>query len=153
MIACERLGPLRCRGKGPEMVRESETELLTIAEAARLLTVSTVTLRRWLRDGRLSAYHVGPKAVRIRRQDLARVMTPSRPGHTPLSDQDRSTQIHTTPDTIRPLTEEEKQRALKALDASRQLGERIRARRGGQPLAETWPLIREAREARDRQLQ
>ena len=35
-------------------------ELLTIAEAAKLLKVSPATLHRWLKDRRLRAYHVGP---------------------------------------------------------------------------------------------
>jgi excisionase family DNA binding protein len=59
------------------------TDLLTLPEAAKLLKVSTVTLGRWLKDGRLPAYRVGPRAVRIRRQDLDAMLTPARPQATP----------------------------------------------------------------------
>lgn len=54
-------------------------ELLTIPEAARLLKVSTVTLGRWLRAGRVPSYRVGPRAVRIRRADLDALLTPAHP--------------------------------------------------------------------------
>jgi excisionase family DNA binding protein len=38
----------------------SDLDLLTLKEAATLLKVSVVTLRRWIKQGRLPAYHVGP---------------------------------------------------------------------------------------------
>src|SRR5438045_2636192 len=60
------------------MVLDHQADWLTISEAARLLKVSRGTLARWLRTGRLPSYHVGPKAVRIRRGDLAAVVTPVR---------------------------------------------------------------------------
>lgn len=56
-----------------------ESDLLTIPEAAAALKVSPVTISRWLKQGRLPAYRMGPRAVRIRRDDLAEVLTPS--GH------------------------------------------------------------------------
>ncbi len=59
------------------MAADLDSELLTIAEAAKLLKISTVTLARWLKQGRLPAYHVGPRAVRIRRQDLAAMLRPT----------------------------------------------------------------------------
>ena len=46
--------------------------------AAKLLKVSRVTVHRWLKQGQLRAYHVGPRAVRINRQDLQRVIVPTR---------------------------------------------------------------------------
>lgn len=54
---------------------------------------------------------------------------------------------------IHPLTQEEKRRGEAALLASRALVEQIRARRDGQPLAESWPIIRDARDERSAQLQ
>lgn len=58
------------------MAIQHTDDLLTIAEAADLLRVSTVTIKRWLKQGRLPAYHVGPRAIRLRRADLAAVMRP-----------------------------------------------------------------------------
>ena len=52
----------------------------------------------------------------------------------------------TTP--IPRLTEEEKQRALEALDRTRQFRQRLLATRGGVPFPESWPLIRAARDER-----
>lgn len=54
-------------------------DLLTIPEAAAALKVSPVTIARWLKQGRLTAYRMGPRAVRIRREDLLEVLQPS--GH------------------------------------------------------------------------
>ena len=52
------------------MTTNADLDLLTIAEAAKLLKVSTITVHRWLKGGRLPAHHLGPKTVRIRRIDL-----------------------------------------------------------------------------------
>lgn len=56
----------------------SPDDLLTIPEAADLLKVSAVTISRWRRQGKLQAYKVGPRAVRIRRGDLLDVFAPYR---------------------------------------------------------------------------
>jgi excisionase family DNA binding protein len=56
----------------------SPDDLLTIPEAAELLKVSTVTISRWRRQGKLQAFKVGPRAVRIRRGDLLEIFAPYR---------------------------------------------------------------------------
>lgn len=56
----------------------SDDDLLTVPEAAAVLKVSPVTVSRWLRQGRLPAYRLGPRAVRIRRSELAAVFSPAR---------------------------------------------------------------------------
>jgi excisionase family DNA binding protein len=53
---------------------EQDQGLLTVKEAAALLKVSTATIKRYLKSGRLPGYQVGPRAIRIRREDLAQVM-------------------------------------------------------------------------------
>ncbi len=53
-----------------------DNDLLTIAEAAGILKVSTVTVSRWRRQGRLPTLKIGPRAVRIRRSDLDLVSQP-----------------------------------------------------------------------------
>jgi len=127
------------------MVRTDDTEFLTIAEVSNLLRVSRVTLHRWLKQGRLQAYHVGPRAVRIRREDLDTVVTSLRPTEMAVASDGNVEQTQTH---IRPLSEEERQRGLEALKESGQLIQEMRAKRGGQPLDESWPMIREAREKR-----
>ncbi len=51
--------------------------LVTMREAAELLKVSPVTIKRWLKQGRLRAYHVGPRAIRIKQEDLQALLTPT----------------------------------------------------------------------------
>ncbi|GEM_PF-3378766 len=58
------------------MAVEQDTELVTVQEAALLLKVSPVTIKRYLKQGRLRGYHLGPRALRIKREDLSRSLTP-----------------------------------------------------------------------------
>jgi excisionase family DNA binding protein len=49
---------------------------LSIAEAAEYLGVNTRTVRNMLYDGRLKAYKLGPRIVRIRLSDMDAALTP-----------------------------------------------------------------------------
>lgn len=65
---------------------EQDSELLNIKQAAHLLNVSEVSLRRWTRSGALACLRVGPKQERrFRREDLAAFLqknaTPSTKTH------------------------------------------------------------------------
>ena len=46
--------------------------LMTLEEAAAALRVSTDTVRRRIRAGRLRAYRFGPRMLRLRRADVER---------------------------------------------------------------------------------
>lgn len=48
----------------------SPHEYLTVAEAAELLRVSVSTIRRWIRDGTMSAHRVGRRRLLLRRGEL-----------------------------------------------------------------------------------
>lgn len=48
-------------------------DLVTIEDAARILTVAERTIRNWIDDRKLRSYKVGG-AVRISRRDLARMV-------------------------------------------------------------------------------
>jgi excisionase family DNA binding protein len=50
----------------------------TLEEAAAMIKVHAQTLRRWIRQGKLSAKRFG-KQVRIRREDLERAARPAGP--------------------------------------------------------------------------
>jgi excisionase family DNA binding protein len=122
---------------------DRDLDLLTLGEAAKLLKVSIVTLRRWIKQGRLPAYHVGPRKLRIKRSDLTKAFTPT-----------YQEEVSAVPEriTIRPLTDQEVSQGLEALKESEALIEQLRERRKGQPLAPSWPLIRQEREARSQRL-
>ena len=49
---------------------DSKEQLLTLGDAANRLGVSVVTLRTWVREGRLPAYRVGRRFVRLRWDEL-----------------------------------------------------------------------------------
>ena len=131
------------------MTTDHDTDLLTIAEAAKHLKVSTLTVHRWLKAGRLPAYHVGPKAVRIRRADLQALLTPvARREVTPM----KETQLTPIQTSIRPLTDEEAAATLAALAEAQAFTMAMRERRRGRRLAASWPLIREERARRGEQV-
>src|SRR5215467_11483645 len=113
----------------PMQAPDLGAELFTVAEAAKLLKVSITTLHRWLKQGRLHAYHVGPRAIRVHRADLAKLLVP------------------TADLRVLPLTEAEAAGALVALKEAQALTAAIEHQRG-QPLSASWPLIRHAREER-----
>jgi len=113
----------------PMQAPDPGAELFTVAEAAKLLKVSTTTLHRWLKQGRLHAYRVGPRAVRVHRADLAKLLVPTADLRVPL------------------LTEAEATAALVALKDAQALTAAIQHQRG-QPLSASWSLIRHAREER-----
>jgi excisionase family DNA binding protein len=50
-----------------------QDELLTVAEAAKLLKVTRHTIYRWISEGRLPAVRYSPRVLRVRRQDLNRI--------------------------------------------------------------------------------
>ncbi|MEK7215939.1 MAG: helix-turn-helix domain-containing protein [Chloroflexota bacterium] len=49
----------------------------TVAEAAKLLDVSIATVWRWVTGGKLPAYRVGPRTIRIAKKDLSTVISPA----------------------------------------------------------------------------
>ena len=135
------------------MVTTSD-DLLTIAETMKLLKVGRTTVHRWIRDGRLQAYHLGPHSIRLRRDEIRALLSPQGQIR-PASAEPRS---HATGGVFRhvseipPLTHEAKRRALEALE---RLGKHTAdqlARRAGKPFPESWPLIRKDREERSRQV-
>jgi excisionase family DNA binding protein len=52
------------------MATIQERDFYTASEAARRLDVSRTTIWRWIDEGKLPAYRVGGRTIRIRRQDV-----------------------------------------------------------------------------------
>jgi excisionase family DNA binding protein len=59
-----------------------DDEYLTPAQVAEELQVTTVTVRRWIASGELPAAKAGPRKWRIRRADMAKMLSPT-PGLDP----------------------------------------------------------------------
>jgi excisionase family DNA binding protein len=49
---------------------------LSVAESAAYLGVTPMSIRNMLRDGRLTAYTLGPRVVRIRLSDIDSALQP-----------------------------------------------------------------------------
>lgn len=128
------------------MALELESDLVTLAEAAKLLKVSPATIKRWVKQGRLTAYHVGLKAVRIRRADLAALLTPIAQKREVSAV--RETQPIQTDVVVPAWTDAEVQAALAALKEAQALRQEMLLRRKGQLFDVSWPIIRASREVR-----
>jgi excisionase family DNA binding protein len=67
----------RAATKGELMSSTTSTDkALTVSAAAAHLNVTPRTVRRWIKQGRLRAYRVGPRCIRIDRDDLAALAHP-----------------------------------------------------------------------------
>ena len=60
------------------MPKTRQGDYYTIPEAARLLEVSPSTIWRWIEADTLPAYRVGPRAIRIKKEDIEGVIQPAR---------------------------------------------------------------------------
>lgn len=54
----------------------SPDDLLTTKEVANVARVSTVTVTRWFKEGRLEGIKVGPRTFRFRRSAVERLLQP-----------------------------------------------------------------------------
>ena len=52
----------------------NDVEYLSTTDAAELASVTQATIRRWVKDGKLPAFHAG-RHVRVRRTDLERLLS------------------------------------------------------------------------------
>jgi excisionase family DNA binding protein len=115
------------------MERSRNDELLTIKEAAALLKMSVVTVRRWLKQGRLVGYRVGPRSIRLRRCDVEVLL--------------ESTHVEETIEReSRSLSDAEVAQLEEAIRRSDELRERIYREHGGKPMPSSIDLISEDRE-------
>lgn len=117
------------------MDRTRNDELLTIKEAAALLKMSTVTVSRWLKQGRLVGYKVGPRSIRLRRCDVEALLEPTEIKGANAQD-------------LPPLTDEEVARRNEVIRRMDELRERMFQERGGTLMPSSVDLIREERNRR-----
>jgi excisionase family DNA binding protein len=127
------------------MPMDSTTEYITVAEAARLLKVSPSTIGRWIQAGRIPAYRVGQRRVRIRKVDLSTVIRPIKEATGGKSVKEERLTVH-------PLTEKQRQQALAAIAEAKRFQAELVARRGGEPFPPSWEILQELRDRRTRDL-
>jgi excisionase family DNA binding protein len=66
--------------EGASPMRDTaEKTYLTVSDAARELQVNPSTIWRWIESGKLPAYRLGERTIRIRKQDLESLLKPVRP--------------------------------------------------------------------------
>jgi excisionase family DNA binding protein len=63
---------------GRQMAISLERDDYSVPEAAKALGVSPSTVWRWIDARKLPAYRIGARKIRIRREDLAAMVTPAR---------------------------------------------------------------------------
>lgn len=126
-----------------------QDDFVTVSEAAKALGVSVPTIKRWLKNGRIPAYHLGPRFIRIRRADLTRVLTPVREEVIPMPERPVR-ELAPIPTTliVKPLTAAQIAQLDEAIQGTQEAIDLIRMRRNGEPLAPSWPILHEIREER-----
>jgi excisionase family DNA binding protein len=75
-VVTGRLASTQAPTKGLDAIMARETKYLTLSQAAERYGVSVRTLRRRIAEGRLPAYRVGPRSIRVAEGDLARLARP-----------------------------------------------------------------------------
>jgi len=125
-------------------------EFCTVSEAADELGVSASTIWRWIENQKLPAYRVGPKAIRIRKDDLKAAVAPVRPKGKEVSSMSQTALSLETID--KQLSQREMAELREAMHHAKALRERILKRRKGQLLPSSTPVIREARDERAQRL-
>lgn len=59
------------------MPKTRDGQFYTVAEAARVLDVHPSTIWRWIKAEKIPACRLGPKTIRIKKQDLEAVLQPA----------------------------------------------------------------------------
>lgn len=64
--------------KIPATTKTDASQFYSVSAAARILDVSPSTVWRWIEGDKLPAYRVGPKKIRIKKEDLEAIIRPAR---------------------------------------------------------------------------
>jgi excisionase family DNA binding protein len=65
------------------MTLRNPRKYLCLAEAADLHGVSQRTIRRWIAEGRITGYRVGPRVIRVSADELEQLARPIPTGDAP----------------------------------------------------------------------
>jgi excisionase family DNA binding protein len=122
--------------------RADDIQFVTVPQAARLLSVHVSTVRRWIHDGKLPAYRVGEKGVRVTRADVLDLASPM---GTAARKDDQKTRAEAL--GIRPITDQERDEALAAANAARLFRERLQGQYD-EDGPQGWEILNESRDER-----
>lgn len=81
-------------------MKPHDSQFCTVAEAARFLEMSPSTIWRWIEAERLPAYRLGPRSIRIRKQDLEAAIRPARGKEEVPMERDQPVVIRPSPSEI-----------------------------------------------------
>ncbi|GFP32248.1 hypothetical protein HKBW3S42_00554 [Candidatus Hakubella thermalkaliphila] len=131
------------------MTTTFESDFYTVEEAAKILHVSVSTIWRWIEAERLRAYRVGPRRIRIKKEDLSSVIQPAKIRKEEMAMWD----MKGKGGSVRPMSANQAPDQATAIRKVLALREKILARRGGRLLpGSSADLIKEAREERTAEL-
>jgi excisionase family DNA binding protein len=114
MQAMNRPYPLQTSFKAITMTPSQERDYYTVTQAAKVLEVSPSTIWRWIKAGKLPAYRVGERTIRIKKVDLPSIVIPARAKEVSMEKQ---------PITFQPPSAEELTRRKAVVDRALQLRE------------------------------
>lgn len=127
------------------MAVDPVNEWLTVAEAAVLLRVGKSAVKRLIERGRLPVFQLGPRKLRLRREDVEAVLTTVVPPPGPEGFDGDGV-------PLQPLTPEEKIKQLELIEELRRFQEEVAARHGVKQFSSSVPIINRARRLRSKQL-
>lgn len=125
-----------------------DEDYITVAEAADLLRVSSSTIWRWIDQGVLPAYRIGQRRIRLKKGELARLITPARQRR---EEGERAVEKDLLDPG--PLTKEEQERMLAAVEAAKRIQAEQLKRRSGKRFSSSADIINELRDQRTRDLE
>lgn len=126
---------------------DAPSELLSVAEAARVLRISQSTLWRWIDRGEVPAYRIGPKRVWLKKAELDSLNP-----HVRLPRDDGAKAPEMAEFHQGRMSAAKSARVLQALDRARVFREKLLADRGGRLFERSEDDLYELREERSRQL-
>lgn len=127
-------------------------ELLTVQETAQMLKVTPTTVRRYITAGWLPAVKVG-RGVRVHKEAVIDLLSPIAPKRPNVPDQEKGGHMPEIEHlTVPPLTEEETQAVLAAIEQSKRERADLAAKYRAVPVPSSLELLDEEREQRTREL-
>jgi excisionase family DNA binding protein len=125
-------------------------DLLTIAETARLLKVNPMTVRRYIKSGRLPAVRFG-RRVRVRKESLDHRLRPVTPREGDAAREGGGRMREIERPAVPRLTDEKQRGVLGAIEQAKRERAELAATYREVPVPSTLELLDEAREQRARE--